>query len=135
MSTDESAIAELLERAGHLNLQRWCASSGETEENLASRFLRARKGKVSDALAMLEADVKWRESEGIDNLTSRSVKEICGLDESTMQSYLPNWIQGFDKKGRPISYTAYGNLEVDTLVKKGTTVEKLLLLHVRSIER
>jgi hypothetical protein len=135
MSDDESALQELVERAKGMGLSRWADIYGETEADLAVRYLRARKGKVADALAMLEADMKWRDSENIDNITSKSVKEITGLDEAVTQSYLPTWIQGFDKLGRPVLYTAYGNLEVDTLMKKGTTVEKLLLLHTYYLEK
>ncbi len=135
MTIDQTVIAEFLDKAKHLNLDRWCASSGESLEDLAIRFLRARRGKVSDALLKLEEDVKWRVQEAVDSLPARSVKEISGLDEKIIQSYIPNWIQGYDKKGRPVMYTAYGNFEVDTLMKKGTTVEKLLLLHIRSLER
>jgi hypothetical protein len=132
---DDSALQELLERAKGLDLKRWADVYGETEADVAVRYLKARKGKVTDALVMLEADLKWRESENIDNITSRSPKDITGLDEAVTQSYLPTWIQGFDKLGRPVLYTAYGNLEVDTLMKKGTTVEKLLLLHTYYLER
>ena len=135
MATKGEGIDELLQRAKGLDLERWATIYGEPEATLASRYLRARKGKVADALAMLEADLKWRQTENLETITSRSVKEITGLDESIMQRYLPTWSQGYDKSGRPVIYTAYGNLEVDTLIKKGTTVEKLLLMHIHHLER
>ena len=131
----DSGIVELLEKAKALDLKMWADIYGETEANFAARYLRARKGKVADAFAMLESDLKWRQSENIDKITSRSVKDITGIDENTMQRYLPSWSQGYDKTGRPVIYTAYGNLEVDTLMKKGSTVEKLLMYHIQHLER
>jgi hypothetical protein len=135
MAANSEGIDELLQRAKGLGLKRWADIYGESEAAAAARYLRARKGKVSDALALLEADMQWRESENIENLASRSIKDITGIDENVMQSYLPTWCQGYDKVGRPVIYTAYGNLEVDTLIKKGSSVEKLLLMHIHHLER
>ena len=89
-----------------LDLAARSSSSGESERDLAQRFLKARKMNLVAALEMLEADVKWRERENIDLLTSQSIKSIVGVDEDVMWTYYPIWLQGFDKAGRPVMYSA-----------------------------
>jgi len=124
------AAEQLLQRCKGLDLARWTAASGESEQEMAHRFLRARKGNVEAAFGMLSNDVTWRVDNEIDKLAQKPVSEIAGVDEETLWNYFPAWHQGFDKQGRPVLYSAYGNCEVDTLCAKGSSVEKLLMYHV-----
>jgi len=113
-----------------LDLEPFASPAGESKEEMASRFLRARKGKVDAAYDMLSRDIEWRKREGIQELVNLPVAKIAGVEEEVLFKYFPAWHQGFDKEGRPVLYTAYGNCEVDTLCKMGASVESLLTYHV-----
>ncbi|CAE8723299.1 unnamed protein product, partial [Polarella glacialis] len=83
---------------------------GETFEAFLMRFIRARPDSESKALAMLEEDVKWREEEGIVQLSQTPAADVFGGD-AQLAAYCkmqPHGIIGRDQLGRPVVYKGYG---------------------------
>lgn len=99
------ALDELRSRARALGLWDGIVAAAvrpaEDEDGLLLRFLRARDFDVGRALAMLEADLAWRAAEGLAQLRAQSAEEVLGCDEAIVRHYLPAWVEGEDKQGRP----------------------------------
>lgn len=73
------------------------------------RFLRARQFKVTAAWELLEADIKWREQIDVNTLREKTAEQVLGIpDVKPLFQYLPSWIQGMDKQGRPVIIKRFG---------------------------
>lgn len=81
------------------------------------RFLRARKFNVDNAFDLLTADMTWRSEDGRLDLNKKSAREILGCDPLLIYQYFPNWLQGIDKEGRPVSYRHFGKFETWSVLK------------------
>jgi len=130
-------IKELVRNSSEdMELPRWAAASGESVEDLLCRFLKARKWDVKKGFHMLDADVKWRREMNIDEIVNMDPTQILGIDKETIDKFLPSWVSGTDKMGRPILYRSYGgNFEIWQLTNRGVTVEKLIRYHIYENEQ
>jgi hypothetical protein len=130
-------IKELVRNSSEdMELPKWAAASGESVEDLLCRFLKARKWDVKKAFHMLDADVKWRRDVKIDELVNMDPTQILGIDKEIIDKFLPSWVSGTDKMGRPILYRSYGgNFEIWQLTNRGVTVEKLIRYHMYENEQ
>jgi hypothetical protein len=91
----------------------------EHEDALLLRFLRARKFVVSDAFAMLEADVSWRVHVGVEQIRLTSPADILGCAMRKACGAMPIHHHGYDKQGRPVLIQQVGGYNVDALEKVG----------------
>ncbi|KAI3911607.1 hypothetical protein MKW92_048201 [Papaver armeniacum] len=73
----------------------------EKSDVILLKFLRASDFKAKEAFTMIKNTVKWRKEFGIDTL----LDEDLGLSNDLEKVVFMN---GFDKKGRPVCYTVYG---------------------------
>ena len=115
LSADEAAaLAKIRERCklGGLfkRIDPFAAVAAESRDAYLYRFLRARKMNPKDALEMIVADLEWREKLDINALASRPAEELLGCPISAVWPWAPNWIQGVDRKGRPVIYKEWGQL-------------------------
>ena len=81
--SQQTALATLLHRARleGLDLRMHMAPHGETVEQLALRFLRARNFRAAAAFGMLRRDVKWREDVARLRLLRKAApRSVIGLD-------------------------------------------------------
>jgi len=113
LSVDEAAaLAKIREtcKLGGLfqRIDPFAAVAAESRDAYLYRFLRARKMNPKDALEMLVADLDWREKLDINALASRPAEELLGCQISAVWPWAPNWIQGVDRKGRPVIYKEWG---------------------------
>jgi len=105
-----AGLRSQLEESGTLNaLHKHMRVAAETEESYLVRFARARKCKVDDALAMVITNHEWREAEKIDEIADMEARDVLGCELQDIWPYLPCWMQGEDKLGRPIIYKEWGN--------------------------
>tara|TARA_A100001015_G_C14975767_1_gene707174 strand:- start:346 stop:1530 length:1185 start_codon:yes stop_codon:yes gene_type:complete len=132
-----AAVKSLLAAAysANLDVRRCAAASAESEYHMAKRFLVARKWLHDPAFELLKKDIEWRESEGIYNILDNSTEDLLGISDSELRKYLPTWMQGFDKAGRPVMYKRFGRVEVEAICKAGGSVEGLSRWHCAENER
>jgi len=79
---------------------------------------------------MLVKDYMWREETKVNELRNKTPEEILGLPNlDLLNKYLPGWIQGFDKQGRPVLFKRFGRCDVAAMLQH-TTLDKLLMHHV-----
>ncbi|KAI3911608.1 hypothetical protein MKW92_048202 [Papaver armeniacum] len=76
----------------------------EKSDVILLKFLRASDFKAKEAFTMIKNTVKWRKEFGIDTL----LDEDLGLSNDLEKVVFMN---GFDKKGRPVCYTVYGEIQ------------------------
>ncbi|KAI3919489.1 hypothetical protein MKW98_030200 [Papaver atlanticum] len=93
----------------------------EKSDVILLKFLRASDFKVKKAFTTIKKTVKWRKECGIDTL----LDEDLGLSNDLEKVVFMN---GFDKKGHPVCYNAYGEFESnkDLYSKTFSTEEKRL---------
>lgn len=72
------------------------------------RFLRARKFNVQYTHELLVNDIKWRKDNNVDIIRKQSLHSVIPCQPIELYKYLPTWVQGIDKQGRPIMYRQYG---------------------------
>ena len=123
--SQQTALATLLHRARleGLDLRMHMAPHGETVEQLALRFLRARNFRAAAAFGMLRRDVKWREDVARLRLLRKAApRSVIGLDggapDDTIGRLFPMWVEGQDRQGRPVFYKRFGCWRLDELVSK-----------------
>ncbi|KAI9024003.1 CRAL-TRIO domain-containing protein [Hyaloraphidium curvatum] len=122
-------LRALLDESPHgSTFQRHQKNPYETVEHLLLRFLRARSYNVSAAWQMLKADLDWREENDIASLTSRSPDDVLGCPVGVMFEQMPIWVQGFDRKGRPVVYRGFGHTWVSRVLER-TTLDGMLNYH------
>lgn len=123
-ATQADALARLLERCRGLDLARHVAPRGETVEQLALRFLRARRFSVDRAAAMLAADVAWRQDVcQLEALRAAEPEAVAGLGDASRSTdalarLFPMWIEGTDTQGRPVFYKPFASWRLDELVNR-----------------
>lgn len=131
------------------------SDAGENIVLLLLRFLRARSFDVTRAWEMLAQDMRWRTERGVEHFRSRTADDILQCSAAETYTYFPTvgchslcigplisrsqcgysqWLQGFDKQGRPVAYRQYGNFEIWELLKL-TSMERLLDFHIWEIEQ
>jgi len=99
-----------------------------------SRYIRARKGDVDDALAQLEATLRWRTENNIDRLfDTPDTSGVDGRGEYHFQTLGPHLYFGQDKTGRPIYWERTGLVSVSKMLEQFTS-EEILGRHIRHME-
>ena len=78
--------------------------AAETRDTFMLRFLRARKFVVKAAQEMLLQDVEWREGLHLNEAMSQTAAEVLGCPIRSIWPYSATWLQGQDRKGRPVIY-------------------------------
>ncbi|KAK3289461.1 hypothetical protein CYMTET_3111 [Cymbomonas tetramitiformis] len=126
------ALTELKARAAALGLEleRWLVPAGETVDQLALRFLRARGFRLDRALDLLRRDVEWRRNTArLEDLRQLAPEVAAGVDSAdSLAKHFATWVQGVDHQGRPVVYKPFGGWRLDELVAKhGATPESLAL--------
>lgn len=101
---DSKALSDLMQLVNTGGLEKrlhpYIAVAAESFESYCLRFLRARKSNPKLAFDMLEADLKWRESVGVNEVASLEAHEVLGCQISAIWPYTPQWLQGHDRAGR-----------------------------------
>mmetsp|Transcript_15640 Transcript_15640/g.40283 ORF Transcript_15640/g.40283 Transcript_15640/m.40283 type:complete len:761 (-) Transcript_15640:121-2403(-) len=125
---------------------------GENFEAFCLRFVRARPRSVAAALAMIEADMEWRDSEAILALATMQGKDVlaqgvaaCGRNPSEVnmdslleayQKHMPHGLLGFDRAGRPVIYKGFNEgTRLKDLVDLGIDVATMVRYQVWLTER
>jgi hypothetical protein len=117
------------------------------------RFLRARNFDVQKSLDLYRKDQEWRRSTFITDPPKGGVKvALCSIGELRHQtaqdvlechdkeklqkffSYFQNWVQGYDRELRPVSWRKFGRLETWSVLKL-TTMENLARFHAWESEQ
>lgn len=78
--------------------------AAETRDAFILRFLRARKFVVKAAQEMLVQDVEWREDLQLNEAMSQTAAEVLGCPIHDVWPYSATWLQGQDRKCRPVIY-------------------------------
>ena len=132
-----AALAQLLHRLREKELDDAARAHlwpGDTLARCGARFLAARDWRVAPALALLEADVAWRDEHRPRALTARAPLEVAGLTLDEVARLLPIWQQGFDRDGRPVMFQQYGCVRLREITRC-TTLERVRMSHTRCIEQ
>mmetsp|Transcript_35716 Transcript_35716/g.83038 ORF Transcript_35716/g.83038 Transcript_35716/m.83038 type:complete len:376 (-) Transcript_35716:84-1211(-) len=115
---------------------------GESLLALCTRFSRARPRSTARALAMLTADMKYRDELGVLALARQPACQVLagkkgqsqGMDAAALEMehfrQFPHGFLGQDRKGRTIVYKKYGGVRFWELAKLGTNVETLVRYHI-----
>uniref|UniRef100_A0A6B2L9S6 CRAL-TRIO domain-containing protein n=1 Tax=Arcella intermedia TaxID=1963864 RepID=A0A6B2L9S6_9EUKA len=135
---DDGQLEELKRFIGVVEEQgievgKYLVRPAETEVLLYLRFLRARQFNVQAAIAMLKEDIEWREKENVLNILKETPEEILGCPEEWIMRRVPQWVQGFDKVGRPVIWWEFGNANIEKVLQH-TTQEKLGRHHIYLME-
>eukprot|EP00928_Gymnodinium_smaydae_P038195 TRINITY_DN2638_c0_g1_i1.p1 TRINITY_DN2638_c0_g1~~TRINITY_DN2638_c0_g1_i1.p1 ORF type:complete len:394 (-),score=46.02 TRINITY_DN2638_c0_g1_i1:144-1289(-) len=104
--------------------------SGESEEQLLLRFLRARKFDVVKAFDMLKADFEWRREEEVSALASRTENEVLGSNREAVHATMPWKHIGSDRQGRPIIAKHMGHKCDLSKLMRQMTIEELMQYHI-----
>jgi len=95
------------------------------------RFLRARAFDLEKTKTMIEEDIKWREEEGIDNLSETYYKEELAKE---FEKYWPRTQHGVSKDGLPIFYERLGTVDAKGIIKT-FPVETMSKYHIYLMEK
>jgi len=138
LSSSDLAAVQALERelgAEGVEAVRNILVDGEALESCLLRFLRAQSFRVHQAAKALKAHLTWRASMKPAHLADLTPGEICGCADELLYKYMPTWHQGFDRQGRPVVFSYYGNFRFGPVMEVGVTVEKILQVHASNSER
>jgi len=134
----ENALSQLRVHVDTLGLAEAVSAAAvkpaETEDGLLLRFLRARSFYIDKALALLRAHLAWRREMRVDELRDMTEAEVLGCDPVLLQHYLPTYNLSFDRQGRPVQFTKWGDLRVDEVLKH-TDADALVRHHVWAQEK
>ncbi|KAL5711874.1 hypothetical protein ACHQM5_014103 [Ranunculus cassubicifolius] len=98
----------------------------EGTDILLLKFLQAKDFKVNDAFEMLQKMLKWRKEFDIDEILN---KEIWPDLERV------GYIDGNDRKGRPVCYMHYGALREMTMYQKTFDSEEFIRWRAQIVEK
>jgi hypothetical protein len=128
-----AALALLRKQVDELGLSAAVAAAvlapAEDETGFFLRFLRARQFDVEKALALLRLHLEWRESVGIQRLGAGTEAEALGCDPALIHYYLPTYMDSTDLQGRNVTFSKWGDLRVDEMLKS-TSHEGLARHHI-----
>jgi hypothetical protein len=104
---------------------------GETEDRFLLRFLRARGFNVKKALALLNADIQWRQTPSVRDLAHLKPQEVLGsiCTVDMVHHYVPCRHVGYDRQGRPIVYKNLGRNCVISELAKTCPIETMVHYH------
>mmetsp|Transcript_11923 Transcript_11923/g.14415 ORF Transcript_11923/g.14415 Transcript_11923/m.14415 type:complete len:395 (+) Transcript_11923:60-1244(+) len=130
---EKQALSDLRRKLKSAGLLEKLGSSmqvaAESRNQYLLRFLQARKLNVNNAYNMLIENIKWREKLGVNNIASKTAKDVLGCDISAIWPYTPQWSQGEDRQGRPIIYKEWGNFHFGK-IKENATLDGMVSYHL-----
>jgi hypothetical protein len=108
--------------------------TAESRDQVACRFLRARKFDVQASLALLrEASQVLREHKA-DLWAEKGPEQCLECEEHVVKTFYPHGQQGFDRLGRLLCFEHNGNSNVTSL-RRATTTAKLVNYHLWTMEK